>query len=442
MAKATKTLQYALSYQPHHAMWFAETQALYNRVLAFYFEVINAHEGLLELSTKDALTALERLTHRTADNPHPIMPLSDIADSLPAMVRRAAINAALGSARSFFTHLKKWKAKKAKAEAKGKVCKDRPPVPPRTWKKPVTFYAGMYKDRTASTILLKVWTGTCWSWLKVRTLGRELEDGFVLGSPTLIRKGERWWLHTPLEKTFISPVRVATQLLSPETSICSVDLNLDGHIAVCTVQTVEGTIRATHFLRGGSEISGFRKRQVGRIAQKRRRTGVIAEDEQDNAALWRKIGNRDEHFAHLVSRRIVNVAQLYGASLLVFEHLGNLQPEKGTYSKRGNAKRAYWMKGRIFQYAKYKAWNAGIITSRVNPRNTSRDCARCGAPIVRYCHGTPEEGYTTGAPLMMCPSCGKRDHADRNASIVIGQRLITRSTRQTRPQEKPPTPVA
>jgi hypothetical protein len=49
----------------------------------------------------------------------------------------------------------------------------------------------------------------------------------------------------------------------------------------------------------------------------------------------------------------------------VFEHLGKLRPEKGKYSRRGNSKRAFWMKGRIFNYAKYKAWNEGIITSRI-----------------------------------------------------------------------------
>ena len=85
------------------------------------------------------------------------------------------------------------------------------------------------------------------------------------------------------------------------------------------------------------------------------------------------------------------------------------------------------MKGRIFKYAKYKAWNQKIITSRVNPRNTSRECHRCHAPIIRYAQGHPVEGYTPGAPLVLCPECSMRGHADRNASLMIGQRLITRS---------------
>jgi hypothetical protein len=121
----------------------------------------------------------------------------------------------------------------------------------------------------------------------------------------------------------------------------------------------------------------------------------------------------------------------------VFEHLGNLKPEKGRYSRRGNMKRAFWMKGRIFQYAKYKAWNGRIITTRVNPSNTSRTCARCGAQVVRYAQGQPADGYTPGAPQVLCPECRLRGHADRNASLRIGQRLIARY----QSQEKPHAPV-
>jgi putative transposase len=153
---------------------------------------------------------------------------------------------------------------------------------------------------------------------------------------------------------------------------------------------------------------------------------MMAENEQDNAAFWRKIRNRDEHMAHLVSARIVQFAAEHAASMLVFEHLGNLKPEKGKYSRRGNTKRASWMKGRIFRSSRYKAWQQKIITSRVNPRNTRRECHRCHGLVVRYHAGQTQEGYTRGASLVLCPQCQMRDHADRNASLRIGQRLLER----------------
>jgi hypothetical protein len=236
MAKATTTIRQRLQYEGQHADWFAATQALFNRVAAFYFEVIQAHEGLLDLSNKEALTALEKLTHATARHPHPVMPLAELVEDMPAMFRRAALHAALGSARPFFTHRKKWQTKKEKATASGKKFHERPPVPPRTWNKSATFYGGMWKDRTSSSLVLKVWTGTCWSWLKCRLTGRELPPGQEPGSPSLVRRADHWCLHTPVERQFDSPPKIEKQVTTnPQTKICAVDLNLDGHIAVCTV---------------------------------------------------------------------------------------------------------------------------------------------------------------------------------------------------------------
>ena len=65
--------------------------------------------------------------------------------------------------------------------------------------------------------------------------------------------------------------------------------------------------------------------------------------------------------------------------------------------------------------------------------------------LARLCAGSGEvmifltEGYTSGAPLVLCPACSMRGHADHNASLMIGQRLIARYG--TASQEKPHTPL-
>src|SRR5690348_3101511 len=149
MAKATTTIRQMLNYQSDVQAYFAANQSLFNRVASFYFDAIQAHIKILDLSNKEGLTALEKLTHTTERNPRPVLPLGVIEEDIPAMFRRAAINAALGSARSFSAHLEKWRKRKEKAEAKGKKFKERPPVPPRTWNKSVTLYAGMHKERNS-----------------------------------------------------------------------------------------------------------------------------------------------------------------------------------------------------------------------------------------------------------------------------------------------------
>jgi hypothetical protein len=64
MAKATTTIKQVLNHQANHGSWFAANQAFFNQVVAFYFEVIQTHEKVLELSNKDALAALESLPIR------------------------------------------------------------------------------------------------------------------------------------------------------------------------------------------------------------------------------------------------------------------------------------------------------------------------------------------------------------------------------------------
>jgi transposase len=283
------------------------------------------------------------------------MPLSDVAPDVPAMLRRAAIHAALGQAKSFFTHLAKWQKQKEQAQAKGKKYTIRPPVPPRTWNRSVTLYAGMWKSGEGSSLLLKLWTGTSWAWIKVDTCGRRLPEGWERNSPQLVSHASGWHLHIPIEREMERPCKVETQMTAVAgTKICAVDLNINEHLAVCTIQTAEGTVVATRFIRGGKRLHGLRKKQLGRIARNRRKTGILAEGEQDNVHLWQKVRALDEDSAHQVSHRIVEFARAHGASILVFEHLANFKPEKGKYSKRGNEKRSYWLRGKIFKYSKSK----------------------------------------------------------------------------------------
>jgi len=265
MAKTTKTIQQQPGYRAAHSCSFAATKTLFNQVVAFYFEVITLHENVVDLSNQEALTALEQLTHTTKSNPRPVMPLSEVISAdLPAMFRRAAIHAALGSARSFYSHLEKWRKQKETATARGKKYTIRPPVPPRSWNKSVTLYAGQWKERTAKSIMLKLWTGGSWAWVKCGLQGRELPAEWDMESPTLVQDGQYWKLHTAVEKKFTSAGSVQHQLsTNPETRLCSVDLNITQHLAVCTVLTVEGTVVATRFIGGGKQLHG-RRRETAR----------------------------------------------------------------------------------------------------------------------------------------------------------------------------------
>jgi hypothetical protein len=148
MAKATPTIRQALHYPLQYAAYFAARQVLCKRVVAFSFDCIQAHDGLLALKNTEALTTLEKLTHATDASPHSPMPLTALTPDIPAMSRHGAINAA----RSFFSSLKNWRARKEKHEATHKrkdryrPFRQRPLVPPRSWKKCVPCYASLWRQ--------------------------------------------------------------------------------------------------------------------------------------------------------------------------------------------------------------------------------------------------------------------------------------------------------
>jgi len=403
--------------------YFIETKELYNRVVKFYFEVIKENESLLDLSNKECLTELEKLTHRTEKNKSPLYPL---AYEVPAMFRRACINAAVGTGRSYYSNVRRYEEKKKKAESKGKRYNKKVPSEPERWNKSVVFYKGMIKDYDGKTVILKLYTGKSFVWLKFFVKGREIPEGWSKGCPCGVIKGDRIELHFPVEKKVEKVKKIKEQIENEDIKVCGVDLNLGNRQAVCVIIKGDGTEESRLFIGGGDYLKGRRKRLLGHIAVNRSKYGgVLPEDRVDNKRLWKKIRDIEDYESHRVSRRIVSFARLHGAKIIVFEHLSNLRPAKGKYSKRSNERRSYWLKSRIYKYAQYKAYEYGIITTRVNPKNTSRLCCYCSEEVYRHSENEVPVNYTCGAPLYTCP-CGHRGNSDLSACRNVVKKLFIR----------------
>ena len=405
------------------AEYFIKTKEVYNKVVKFYFEVIKENVWLLELNNKEALTELEKLTHKTEKNGNPLYPLNY---EVPAMFRRASINASLGTARSYNSNLNRYEEKKKKAENKGKTYNLKPPSPPGKWNKSVVFYSGMIKDYDEKTVMLKLYTGSSWLWLKFCVKGREITEDWECGCPSGVIKGNRTELHFPVEKKIEKIKKIKDQIGNEEIKVCGVDLNMGERQAVCVIIKGDGTEESRLFIKGGDYLKGRRKRLLGHIAVNRSEYGgVLPKDIMDNKRLWEKIRNIEEYEAHRISRRIVDFARDNGAGIIVFEHLSNLKPVRGKYSKRSNERRSYWLKARIYKYAQYKAYEYGIITTRVNPKNTSRLCCYCSRGVYRHSEREIPLNYTSGAPLYTCP-VGHRGNSDLSAARNVVKKLFTR----------------
>lgn len=434
----SKTFRFCLlHHSPNFGRWCGRTKRLYNKLVKFYFNVCDQHQEVLDLNAKDALTYLERMTHKTTNNPRPKVPL-DLDMLIPARFRRAAINTAYGAYCSFHSNLTRWREQKDAVEAKGKRFEDKPPVPPRVWNHSPVFYAGQAKDLTHHNIMLRLWTGKSWVWLKAGLQGRSIYKGWKPQSPSLVFVNGYWHLHIPTVKAkFAKPKKLKDQIKNPKLRVCSVDLNINDNLAVCTILRADGSVIATRFISGGRYLQHRRKWLLGVVADHRKQTGIMEEGVEDNKKRWRKIRRIDDDVAHKISREIVEFAVHHHATVLVFEHLGHFKPIKGSYSKRGNEKRSYWLRGKIFNFSKYKAWEHGIITSRVNLAFTSKRCGRCGSDVYRYNKLRDEMfPYHPGAPNWWCPKCRVFGNADRQATIHIGLKFFRRYEKQ-KPTVKP-----
>jgi putative transposase len=242
---ATKTIIKQLEKKKVEAV--EATRVLYNEAIKFYFELIQSHQGLLELATKPLLTELEKLTVETLSNSQPIFPLPW---QLPAMFRRSAINTAIGQARSFHSNLARWHKKKEKAIANSKKFKERPPQPPKEFNQHPVYYLGMYQIVSQEVAILKLYTGTAWIWVKYTMKGREFPVGFKQVSPKLVLKGKRILLHISFEKKIeVQTIKQqVTRDNTNELAICSVDLNINNNLAVCRIIKADGTLLASRFI--------------------------------------------------------------------------------------------------------------------------------------------------------------------------------------------------
>jgi len=117
--------------------------------------------------------------------------------------------------------------------------------------------------------------------------------------------------------------------------------------------------------------------------------------------LHRKVRNQRKDFHHKSSRKLVNEYDL-----ICFEDLNikNMMKE-GLYNKSIND--AGW--NQFLQMIEYKAEEAGIQISKVDPSYTSINCSSCGFPIYKTIHDR----------IHNCPNCGLILDRDHNAAINI-----------------------
>jgi putative transposase len=128
--------------------------------------------------------------------------------------------------------------------------------------------------------------------------------------------------------------------------------------------------------------------------------------------LLKKIKNRESRvirdLSHKISRKIVEIAKKDNAGIKL-EKLDGIRNKK-KHIKSFNYDLNSWAFYQLQKFIEYKAKLEGIPITYVEPKNTSKECSRCGSIGIRE------------SKSFKCPQCGHVDHADANASFNIALR--------------------
>jgi len=111
---------------------------------------------------------------------------------------------------------------------------------------------------------------------------------------------------------------------------------------------------------------------------------------------------------HCIAKKVVEVAKKYNV-IIVLENLKRIR------GKSKSMRRLFrkWPYFDLIQKIEYKAKENGIPVVKVNPRNTSKTCSRCGYVNRRL----------KDERVFVCPKCGLEIDRDLNAAINIARKI-------------------
>lgn len=166
---------------------------------------------------------------------------------------------------------------------------------------------------------------------------------------------------------------------------------------------------------GGEAVEKVRRRQ-----SKRRRALQKVGTRSAKRALKEASGKQarfQKHTNHVVSKALVADAER-GRCAIALEDLEGIC-DRVQVKKRQRARLHNWGFHQLRTFVTYKAQMKGLPIVLVDPRNTSRECSRCG--LIDKRNRPNRDNFK-------CIGCGVAAPADHNAAINIRQRgLIARS---------------
>lgn len=420
-----RTITYRFRLYCDHMHWIAETKQMYNRVLAFYYDVIGKEPDIWDVPKLQMMRQLELLTvgsreDEAGDTKYP-MPY----EKVPLYFRRAAINDAIRLRGSLRT-----------GEENGMK-------PAEHFDASPIYYKGMYKEFTSTSVRLKLFNGDKWVWedCTIDTCGRTLPSEEQMMSPILVLEKNRAMLHVPVKEE-VEDVRAVKERLDEKEKLCAVYFPNSDTMAAMVVLDAEGKLLASKFIHGGKELAHRKQVLLDRIEKNRKsmgfdrkknpmgnQTGNEKEDGSnvtelpvdENRFLKEKIHRITEDAAHRVSREIVDFCVEQEVSVLIVPNYR----QGMDFNRIGyvNATSYDWLGRRIISYAKYKAFGEGIVTATASTKDIACRCHKCGQTVKKYNENHRPGKNFYGGKNFVCPE-GHKGNSYFNSAMNVGQNFL------------------
>ncbi|NET81949.1 MAG: IS200/IS605 family element transposase accessory protein TnpB [Moorea sp. SIO1F2] len=408
--KIIRTDKWQLKPTPEQKLLFGETVKVYRRACRYLVGIIYTHWSDLGSLTADLLTpAVERLMHQTAKRPDIKYPQFNKAFyKFPSYYRRAAIAFAAGLVSSYVTRYSEWRSGTRKR---------RNASPPRlnanTGCYPALYKGQCYKLHGFDQVEIKVFNGSDWIWTGVQITGlreRHQVASNKMMSPSLIFNERYCHLSVPFN--------CKPEKRKPEANVTAVDLGINTTATIAVV-THSGTVIHREFIHPGRDIDRRDKRLKSVSVRASKTMGKGGKLHKGFCSkTYQKAARINNQIGHIVSKRIVQIADQFNSEAIVFENLKGWKPKGGR--KRSNLRQRFhgWLKAKIRDFTLEKWAELGGKVIEVVAAYTSKLAFDGSGKVKRdsknYAHATF--------------SSGKRFNADLNGAYNIGARGVLKLT--------------
>lgn len=397
----------------HYNHIFKDTIAVYRNAVDFLIGVCN--ENWSEISViEDSLNQkryVETLIHKTKDNPAPAHDFDARFYKFPSYLRRSAISEAIGKVSSYRSNLANWKTNPTGRE---------PSMPKAGYVFPSMYRTGMYNQTGEYQAQVKVFVRNTWDWI---TVGLRKSDIDYINrhcktrkkcAPTLQKRGKEWFLDFPFkEKVTLCNTPACDQ------TIVAVDLGINT-AATVSVMRSDGTILGRHFCKLPKETDHL-MHSINRIKKAQQHGN------RKTPRLWAKVKGINHDISVKTAEYITDIAVLYNADAIVFEHLDKTGKARG--SKKQKLK--MWRSQEVQSIVTNKAYRLKMHISHICAWGTSRLAFDGSGRVLRG-----KESERTAGNYSLCEfQTGKIYNCDLSASYNIGARYFIRELLKSLPEK-------